>query len=203
MRLQRVSTTPWAAFFITVLNTLNQWQRSPLPIIGKPLAGEREDLIEREKMEIQISSHREIPGLEEGKIRGKIARVLKDLGCHDKELSILFTDDSRMAQLNLRYLGRKGPTNVLAFPMADLNVPDKQIPAVESVMLGDVVISIDTALSEADEFGETIEHTIDRLLIHGVLHLMGYDHEEAEALLMEKQEKKLMGLIEAPDVRKV
>jgi len=100
-------------------------------------------------------------------------------------------------------LGRKGPTNVLAFPMADLNVPDKQIPAVESVMLGDVVISIDTALSEADEFGETIEHTIDRLLIHGVLHLMGYDHEEAEALLMEKQEKKLMGLIEAPDVRKV
>ena len=141
--------------------------------------------------------------MEEGKIRGKIARVLKDLGCHDKELSILFTDDSRMAQLNLRYLGRKGPTNVLAFPMADLNVPDKQIPAVESVMLGDVVISIDTALSEADEFGETIEHTIDRLLIHGVLHLMGYDHEEAEALLMEKQEKKLMGLIEAPDVRKV
>ena len=135
--------------------------------------------------------------MEEGKIRGKIARVLKDLGCHDKELSILFTDDSRMAQLNFRYLGRKGPTNVLAFPMADLNATDRQTPALESVMLGDVVISIDTALREADEFGETIEYAIDRLLIHGVLHLTGYDHEgsEAKALLMEKEEKRLMGLI--------
>ena len=120
------------------------------------------------------------------------------MGCHDKELSILFTDDNRMAQLNFRYLGRKRPTNVLAFPMADLDRPAKQTPTVESVMLGDVVISIDTALSEADEFGETIEYTIDRLLIHGVLHLMGHDHEEpeAEALRMEKEEKRLMELIE-------
>jgi len=127
------------------------------------------------------------------------------LGCHDKELSILFTDDNRMAQLNFRYLGRKGPTNVLAFPMADLDTPAKQTPAVESVMLGDVVISIGTALSEAEEFGETIEYTIDRLLIHGVLHLMGHDHEksESEALLMEKEEKRLMGLIEVPKMPKV
>jgi len=81
--------------------------------------------------------------------------------------------------------------------MADPDAQTKQTPAVESVMLGDVVISVDTALSEADEFGETIEHTIDRLLIHGVLHLMGYDHEgsEAEALRMEKEEKRLLGLI--------
>ena len=135
--------------------------------------------------------------MEKGKIRGKLERVLKDLGCHDKELSILFTDDARMAQLNLRYLGRRGPTNVLAFPMADPDGPADQSPALESVMLGDVVISIDTALSEADEFGETLEYTVDRLLIHGVLHLIGYDHEEseAEALLMEKEEKRLMALM--------
>ena len=140
--------------------------------------------------------------MEKRKIRGKLARVLKDLGCHDKELSILFTDDSGMAKLNFRYLGRKGPTNVLAFPMADPDTPAEQTPAVDSVMLGDVVISIDTALSEADEFGETIEHAIDRLLIHGILHLMGYDHEgsESEALLMENEEKRLMGLIEVPKV---
>ena len=59
------------------------------------------------------------------------------MGCHDKELSILFTDDNRMAQLNERYLGRKGPTNVLAFPMSD-----GEDPADDSVMLGDVVISV-------------------------------------------------------------
>ncbi len=140
--------------------------------------------------------------MEKGKIRGKLARVLKDLGCHDRELSILFTDDNRMAQLNFRYLGRRGPTNVLAFPMADPDGPAKQTPAVESTMLGDVVVSIDTALSEAGEFEETIEHTIYRLLIHGVLHLMGHDHEESEieALRMEKEEKRLMGLIEVPKV---
>jgi len=82
--------------------------------------------------------------------------------------------------------------------MADPDALAKQTAAVESVMLGDVVISIDTALSEADEFGETIEYTIDRLLIHGVLHLMGHDHEESEveAVLMEKEEKRLMRLIE-------
>ena len=135
--------------------------------------------------------------MEKGKIRGKLERVLKDLDCHDRELSILFTDDSRIAQLNFRYLGREGPTNVLSFPMADLDAPATQTPAVQSVMLGDVVISIDTALSEADEFGETMGHTIDRLLIHGVLHLMGHDHEEseAEAFLMEKEEKRLMRLM--------
>jgi rRNA maturation RNase YbeY len=81
--------------------------------------------------------------------------------------------------------------------MADPDGPAKQTPAVESTMLGDVVVSIDTALSEAGEFEETIEHTIYRLLIHGVLHLMGHDHEESEieALRMEKEEKRLMGLI--------
>ena len=127
------------------------------------------------------------------------------MGCHDRELSILFTDDSRMAKLNFRYLGREGPTNVLAFPMDDPNGPDRQTPAVESTMLGDVVISVDTALREADEFGETVEHTIYRLLIHGVLHLMGHDHEESEteALGMEREEKRLMGLIEVPKVPKV
>ena len=125
-------------------------------------------------------------------------RVLSDLGCHDKELSILFTDDRRMAQLNRRYLGKEGPTDVLAFPMADPDGTANQTPAVEPVMLGDVVISVDSALAEADELAEPFEQTIDRLLIHGILHLVGYDHEgsEMEAELMEKEEKRLMRLIE-------
>jgi len=114
------------------------------------------------------------------------------LACHEKELSLLFTDDERMARLNSRYLGRKGPTNVLAFPMS--GGPE---PGVESGMLGDVVISVDTAISESADLDEPLEHTIDRLIIHGVLHLLGYDHEksEAEARRMEKEEKRLMALI--------
>lgn len=115
--------------------------------------------------------------------------VLKDLACEDKELSILFTDDEQIAQLNRQYLGKKGPTNVLAFPMksgAD--------PLFESSMLGDVVVSVDTALKESKELKESIEDTIDRLLLHGVLHLLGYDHEksELEAERMKNEEKRLV-----------
>ncbi len=119
-------------------------------------------------------------------------KVLNDLGCHDKELSILLTDDERIAQLNERYLGKKGPTNVLAFPMSDGAESD-----VDTTMLGDVVISGDTALSESKELGETLEYTVDRLLIHGVLHLLGFDHTGAEedAVQMEKEEQRLMALI--------
>jgi rRNA maturation RNase YbeY len=97
-----------------------------------------------------------------------------------------------MAYLNDRYLGRKGPTNVLAFPMSDGEDPDDA-----SGMLGDVVISSDTALRESEELGEPLEYTVDRLLIHGVLHLLGFDHtqSEEEAVRMEKEEKRLMELI--------
>ena len=114
------------------------------------------------------------------------------MACHDKELSILFTDDKRMAELNNRYLGRKGPTNVLAFPMVGGPMPD-----IDSAILGDVAISVDTALRESKELEEPVEYTIDRLLIHGVLHLLGYDHEESaeEAKRMEREEKRLVALI--------
>ena len=114
------------------------------------------------------------------------------MACPEKELSILFTDDKRIADLNNRYLGRKGPTNVLAFPMKDGSTPGFKSP-----MLGDVVISIGAARRESEVFEEDLEHTIDRLLIHGLLHLLGYDHEksDSEAERMENEEKRLISLI--------
>ena len=143
-------------------------------------------------MEIQISSQQRIPGVKNRTIKQKLTKVLKDLACHEKELSILFTDNERIARLNDRYLGRKGPTNVLAFPMSG----DPE-PGVESGMLGDVVISVDTAINESEDLDEPLEHTIDRLIIHGILHLLGYDHEksETEARRMEKEEARLMALV--------
>jgi rRNA maturation RNase YbeY len=114
------------------------------------------------------------------------------LACLDKELSVLFTDDRRIARLNKNYLGRNGPTNVLAFPMNEGPTTEYESP-----MLGDVVISVGTALKESKALGEPLEHTIDRLLIHGILHLLGYDHEKstAEAARMEKEEKRLQTLV--------
>lgn len=113
------------------------------------------------------------------------------MGYDDKELSILFTDDDHIAQLNSYYLGRTGPTNVLAFPMKNGH---EEI----TVMLGDIVISLDTALKESKELGEKPEITVRRLLIHGLLHLLGYDHEtsKSEAKLMENEEKRLFSLLE-------
>ncbi len=110
----------------------------------------------------------------------------------DKELSILLTDDYEIALLNRRYLGRKGPTNVLAFPMMDSD--SKHF---EADMLGDVVISIDTALRQAEESGTPFSLIFDRLVIHGLLHLLGYDHEqsESEARRMEKEEERLLALM--------
>jgi len=132
-------------------------------------------------------------------IREKVERVLSDLGCHDKELSILFTDDRRMAQLNLQYMGKEGPTNVLSFPMYDSNAPAAgQTPDIETGLLGDVVISVNTAQKEAEESGEPLDQTVDRLLIHGILHLLGHDHvaSEEQAVLMEKEEERLMAFVE-------
>jgi rRNA maturation RNase YbeY len=145
-------------------------------------------------MEIQITLQQKIPGLRSQKIKQRLKKVLEDLGCRDGELSVLLTDDEHIAELNQHYLGREGPTDVLAFPMAG-GPP----PHVDSGMLGDVVVSLDTAASESHMLREPLEKTVYRLLIHGILHLLNYDHERSsqEAERMSKEENRLLSLIEA------
>ena len=123
----------------------------------------------------------------------KLKRILKDLEYHDGELSLLFTDDKHIAELNHRFLERQGPTNVLAFPMRD---DDHSGP--ETPMLGDIVISVDAAMRDAKESGEGLIRTIDRLVIHGLLHLLGYDHErsEEEAQQMDEETERLLAMME-------
>ncbi|MFC1883539.1 rRNA maturation RNase YbeY [Thermodesulfobacteriota bacterium] len=113
------------------------------------------------------------------------------MGYNDSELSILFTNDHYIAQLNLQYLGRRGATNVLAFPMKDAH-------EATPLILGDVVISVETALRESKDLQENPTVTVNRLLIHGLLHLLGYDHEisEVEAEEMESEEMRLLSVLE-------
>jgi len=115
------------------------------------------------------------------------------LGNHEKELSILLTDDEHIRQLNRQYLNRDKPTNVLAFPVS--RGPAEHF---ESNILGDVVVSVDTAEREARQAGISIENRIYQLLLHGLLHLLHYEHEESEqeAELMEREEQRLFSLIE-------
>ncbi len=126
-------------------------------------------------------------------IKGNLPRILRDLGCHDGELSLVFTDDKEIAELNYRFLERDGPTNVLAFPMRDGGPMGPDTP-----MLGDIVISLDAAERDAQRAGETLERMTSRLLIHGLLHLFGYDHEgsEQQAQRMDEETDRLLALMQ-------
>jgi rRNA maturation RNase YbeY len=130
--------------------------------------------------------------MDPGKIKMKLKRILKDLECDDAELSILITDDKHIAELNSRFLKRKGPTNVLAFPIRE---DDPNEP--ETSMLGDIVISLDAAMRDAIKTGENLTKMTDRLLIHGLLHLLGYSHESLEeAWRMEEETERLLTMVE-------
>lgn len=98
-------------------------------------------------------------------------------------------DDPQIAVLNETYLNRKGPTNVIAFPMNE-----GEFSELNPTMLGDVVISLDTAAREGLETGLSMEDRLIELLVHGILHLFGYDHEtnEEDAIQMELKSKELL-----------
>jgi probable rRNA maturation factor len=104
-------------------------------------------------------------------IRRVAITILKELNHPDKEIGILFVDDRQIRELNERYLKVNRPTNVISFPMAQ-----GEFSEINPQLLGDVVISVETATKEAQESGLSLEEEIAFLLIHGILHLMGYDH---------------------------
>ena len=123
----------------------------------------------------------------------KIAReTLNALGSPDGELSILIVSDQEIADLNKTYLDRSGPTNVMAFPMQEGPFGD-----ITPKLLGDVVISLDTAAREAQQAGMTTESRFDQLLVHGILHLFGFDHDKTAegAKAMRIKEKELLKLL--------
>ena len=126
------------------------------------------------------------------KIRRKAQAILNALDNPEVELSIVLVDDSEIAALNQRYLNRSGPTNVIAFPMREGEFSD-----LSPLLLGDVVISTETAGQEALDAGISVETRLDQLLVHGILHLFGFDHESDphDAALMEAKAAELLELV--------
>jgi probable rRNA maturation factor len=117
------------------------------------------------------------------------------LGCPEAELSVLLVDDAGIREINRDYLDRDHPTNVISFAMQEGEgsglTPD---------LLGDVVISTETAARDAADADISYLHELYFLLLHGVLHLLGYDHErsgEEEAARMEAREREVFALIQA------
>lgn len=131
--------------------------------------------------------------MKEGLVEEVARKVLLSSGFEDAELSVLLVNDRRMRELNRDYRGKDKTTDVLSFAMQE----GESVPG-EKTLLGDVVISLPVAKRQASEKGHSLEREVTILLIHGILHLLGYDHEqdEREARRMERLEKRLLAKIE-------
>lgn len=92
----------------------------------------------------------------------------------DSELSVVLTDDARLHQLNREYLGIDAPTDVLSFPASETD------PETGARYIGDILISTPRAQAQANAAGHLLESEVQLLVVHGVLHLLGYDHAQAE-----------------------
>lgn len=117
-------------------------------------------------------------------LRSDAVALLRGVGRSRAELSIMLCGDAFIQGLNLQWRGKDAPTDVLSFPMYDDDV------------LGDVVISLDTAARQAAALGHDLHTELRVLLVHGLLHLLGHDHElPGQDATMAEEEQRLLGLL--------
>lgn len=111
------------------------------------------------------------------------------------EVSIVLADDAYIQELNCHYRGKDMPTDVLSFALNEGDEPEI-IDGPEENLLGDIIISLETAQRQAVDYGHSLEREIAFLTIHGFLHLLGYDHEkEDQRQVMRGEEERLLDLI--------
>lgn len=108
------------------------------------------------------------------RLRQSANRILKKLNCQKQELSLLLVDNEQIQEINKKYLNRNYPTNVIAFSQTE-----GEFGHLHHGIMGDIVISAERASSDAMEEGLPFDDELDFLLIHGILHLTGYNHEDA------------------------
>jgi len=144
-------------------------------------------------MNIQIENQQRRIKIDKRRIRRQVNALLKLLNCADMEISITFVDDAIMRKINKQYLSKDRPTNVISFPLQEGEFSD-----INPKLLGDIVISVDTAGRDAARGNLSFDQEILFLIIHGLLHLRGYNHENAsiaDARKMKKKEKELFTLL--------
>jgi metalloprotein, YbeY family len=122
------------------------------------------------------------------KLHEFITFVLKEEKLENVEFNIIFIDNPRIHEINLTYRGVDRPTDVISFALEDNKTIDLGVR-----LLGDIYISIDKAKEQATSFGHSLRREISFLVVHGLLHLLGYDHmtEEEEKVMFAKQEELL------------
>lgn len=144
-------------------------------------------------MPIHILNRRRTKTPRAPELRARIGAILAAIGHGRAELSVALVGDAEIAALNLAWRRKQGPTDVLAFPLREGECSD-----VAPHMLGDVVISVDTAARQAAAAGHSLARELDILLTHGILHLAGYDHEQGpqRARQMRAEERRIARLLE-------
>jgi probable rRNA maturation factor len=141
-------------------------------------------------MLVRVSSSREVEPLALDAFESLAVFVLRMEDAPDAvELSVALVDPDEIARLNAAYRGVEGPTDVLSFGCDDPEPVDSDEP----IAIGDVVIAPEIAQSQATSLGTTVEAELDLLLVHGVLHLLGYDHDSDEdAAAMQARERAVL-----------
>ena len=143
---------------------------------------------------VDVQNEQETIPLEADRISQWAHQGLEILGKNDLELSVILTDNEHIRNLNRDYLGRDRVTNVISFPQ-------QEGEGLTGNHLGDVVISVEKASDEASEYGIDVLERIRQLLIHGICHLIGYNHEDVsdeKALEMEAAEEWVLSRLDNP-----
>ncbi len=148
-------------------------------------------------MAIYLSNRQKALPIDRAKLRRRLTRLLKELGLAEADLSVSVIDDEEIRAINRQYRRVDAPTNVLAFALEEGPAEVAPPPGAPRV-LGDVVISAETIRREAGPLGYTDNEMFYFYLIHGLLHLIGYDHElgPAEAARQEAETERLWNLID-------
>jgi probable rRNA maturation factor len=144
-------------------------------------------------MKIQIENKQTKIKIERRKIRSTVLKLLKIMDCANKELSISFVDDNTIKQLNNHYLQRNHSTNVLSF-----SLQEGEYGNVNPHILGDIVVSTETAQRDAAKGDLSLSEEIDFLIIHGLLHLLGFNHKnttKAQTTKMQMKERELFVIL--------
>ncbi|ADL12161.1 rRNA maturation RNase YbeY [Acetohalobium arabaticum] len=138
-------------------------------------------------MEVQINNLQDKIEINDG-VRELITEVVREVekseGVKAREVSIALVDNEYIKELNAEYRGLDEPTDVLSFPLGE-------------EMLGDIIISLERAESQAEEYNHSLDREMGFLTVHGMLHLLGYDHKEEEAKEeMRNREEKVLNKLD-------
>ncbi len=147
----------------------------------------------KKTMSILIEDRQKTINVDLRNVRRVMNIILSYLQCEDKEISLLFVDDNEIREINSRYLNRDYPTNVISFSLTE-----GEFGNINPNVLGDIVISVETAMKGADEAGIEFNDELEFLLIHGILHLLNYNHENTstdEAQTMKEKEQELFTML--------